>query len=50
VCDIDAAGVGQLVHLSNMAAGVGCVLQMSRPTNQVRQLLGATGLSSFVID
>jgi anti-sigma B factor antagonist len=50
VCDIDAAGVGQLVHLSNMAAGVGCVLQMSRPMNQVRQLLGATGLSSFVID
>jgi anti-anti-sigma regulatory factor len=50
VCDIDAAGIGELVHLSNMAAGVGCVLQISRPTNQVRQLLDAIGLSGFVID
>jgi anti-anti-sigma factor len=49
VSDIDAAGVGELVHLSNMAASVRCVFQISRPTSEVRQLLDATGLSSFVI-
>jgi anti-anti-sigma factor len=50
VSDIDAAGVGELVRLSNMAAGVRGVLLISRPTTHVRRLLDATGLSRLLID
>jgi len=50
VSDIDAAGVGELVRLSNMAADVRGVLRITRPATHVRQLLDATGLSRLLID
>ena len=47
VSEIDAAGVGELVHLSNIAADVRAVLRITRATSHVRQILGASGLARF---
>ena len=43
--DIDAAGVGELVHMLNMTTSVGGVLQVVHASRRVGELLHAAGLS-----
>lgn len=45
VNDIDAAGVGELVRVFNMAIGEGAVLQLTRVAPRIREVLQRLGLS-----
>jgi anti-anti-sigma regulatory factor len=44
VGDVDAAGVGELVHLYRMAAAVSGALQIARAGRKVRELLDRAGV------
>ena len=44
VSSIDAAGVGELVHIFTAAASIGGVLEIERMSSQVRRVLEITGV------
>jgi anti-anti-sigma factor len=44
VSSIDAAGVGELVHIFTTAASVGGVLEIEKMSAQVRRVLEITGV------
>jgi anti-anti-sigma factor len=44
VGSIDAAGVGELVHICTTAAGAGRVVQIERMSSHVRRVLEVTGV------
>jgi anti-anti-sigma regulatory factor len=50
LADIDAAGIGELVHVLNAANATGAMLRIAHAPGHVRQLLHATGLSGLLVD
>ena len=48
--DIDAAGIGELVNVSNLTTAAGGTLQIVRPRTSVRRLLGEVGLLRVLED
>ena len=47
VTDLDAAGIGELVHLSNLTTAAGGTLQIAPARASVRRLLDGVGLLRF---
>jgi anti-sigma B factor antagonist len=50
VDEVDAAGVGELVHLYNLAAGANSSLRIANPIEKVRHLLTRVGLLDLLIE
>src|SRR5262252_5343922 len=48
--DIDAAGLGELIHVANTSMAAGGVLQIADAERRIRELLRATGLSGLLVD
>jgi len=48
--DIDAAGLGELAHVANLAMAAGGVLQIADAGRRISELLRATGLSRLLVD
>jgi anti-anti-sigma factor len=48
--DLDAAGIGELVYVSNMTTNAGGTLQISRARTSVRRLLDGVGLLPILED
>jgi anti-anti-sigma factor len=48
VSDLDAGGVGELVHAYNLAAGAHCVLRIVSTRPRVQELLCKAGLVDFL--
>src|SRR5262245_10670944 len=48
--DIDAAGVGELVHAFNLTTAAGGALHVARATARTRRLLLAAGLSGLLVE
>ena len=50
VTDLDAAGIGELVHVSNVTTAAGGALQIARARTSVRRLLDGVGLLQVLDD
>lgn len=50
VTDLDAAGIGELVHVSNLTTAAGGTLQIVRADASVRRLLDRVGLLRVLED
>jgi anti-anti-sigma factor len=50
IADIDAAGIGELVHVVNAATAAGAMLRIAHATGPVRRLLDTSGLSGLFSD
>ena len=50
VTDLDAAGIGELVHVSNLTTAAGGTLQIARARTSVRRLLDGVGLLRVLDD
>ena len=50
VTDLDAAGIGELVHVSNLTTAAGGTLQIARARTSVRRLLDGVGLLRVLED